>query len=440
MPPVARITAAALAAVLATLAPPAAARDQQVAIVGARILPISGPEIPDGVLLIEGGRIEAVGPRDRVKVPADAVTVDARGKVVMPGLVDTHSHVGNGSGGDASAPLQPDVRVEDSIDCRSPGFSRARAGGITTLNVMPGSGHLLSGQTLYLKARLADTIEGMTILGEDGRALGGMKMANGTNSQRDPPFPGTRSKSAALVREQYVKAQAYREKVAAGKKDPKKAPDRDLAMEALVDVLEGRRIVQHHTHRHDDILTVLRLRDEFGFRVVLHHVSEAWKVADVIAKAGVPCSVIVLDAPGGKLEARDIDMRTPGVLERAGVKVALHTDDPITDSRLFLRSAGLAVRGGMSRDGALRAMTIEGARMLDLGDRVGSLEKGKDADFIVLSGDPLSVYTHVEQTWIEGRKVFDLADPADRLRAVGGWGAGEPRVFSGCCFADGDDR
>ena len=425
------------------LAAPGVAREPAIAIVGARIIPISGPEIPDGVLIIEDDRIQSVGPSDRVKLPKDAVIVNAQGKVIMPGLVDTHSHVGGGWGADGSAPIQPDARVLDSIDCRSAGFQRAQAGGLTTLNVMPGSGHLRSGQTLYLKTKDVDTIEEMAVHDASGAIMGGMKMANGTNSQGDAPFPGTRSKSAALVREQFVKAQAYREKLAAWKKDPKdpkKEPTRDLGMEALVEVLEGKRVVHHHTHRHDDIITVLRLKKEFGFRVVLHHVSEAWKVADEIAAAGVACSVIVVDSPGGKLEARDLSLATPGILEKAGAAVSLHTDDWITDSRLFLRSAGLAVRAGMSRKGALESVTLQAARQLDLGDRIGSLERGKDADFIVLSGDPLSVWTRVEQTWIEGRKVFDLSNEKDRLWATGGWGAGEPRAFTGCCFADGGDR
>ena len=425
------------------LAAPGVAREPAIALVGARIIPISGPEIPDGVLIIEDDRIQSVGPSDRVKVPKDAVIVNAQGKVIMPGLVDTHSHVGGGWGADGSAPIQPDARVLDSIDCRSAGFQRAQAGGLTTLNVMPGSGHLMSGQTLYLKTKDVDTIEEMAVHDASGAIMGGMKMANGTNSQGDAPFPGTRSKSAALVREQFVKAQAYREKLVAWKKDPKdakKEPTRDLGMEAIIEVLEGKRVVHHHTHRHDDIITVLRLKKEFGFRVVLHHVSEAWKVADEIAAAGVACSVIVVDSPGGKLEARDLSLATPGILEKAGAAVSLHTDDWITDSRLFLRSAGLAVRAGMSRKGALESVTLQAARQLDLGDRIGSLERGKDADFIVLSGDPLSVWTRVEQTWIEGRKVFDLSNEKDRLWATGGWGAGEPRAFTGCCFADGGDR
>ena len=231
---------------------------------------------------------------------------------------------------------------------------------------MPGSGHLLSGQTLYLKLRQGGTIDDFVITLPDGRIAGGMKMANGTNSIRTPggPFPGTRAKSASLVREQFVKAQEYRDKVRAAGDDATKKPARDLAMEALVEVLDGKRIVHFHTHRHDDILTVLRLAEEFGFKLVLQHVSEGWKVADEIARAGVPASIIMIDSPGGKLETVDVAFKTGGVLEKAGVNVGFHTDDYITDSRLFLRSAGMAVRAGMSRDKALYAMTMAGARML----------------------------------------------------------------------------
>jgi imidazolonepropionase-like amidohydrolase len=260
-------------------------------------------------------------------------------------------------------------------------------------------------------------------------------MANGTNPQGEPPFPGTRAKAASLVRQRFLEAQEYRDKLAKAKDDPDEAPDRDLGLEALVEVLEGRRIVHHHTHRHDDIVTVLRIAEEFGYRVVLHHVSEAWKVADEIAAANAPCSIIMIDSPGGKLEAKDIRWENAPVLEQAGVDVAIHTDDYITDSRLFLRSAGLAVRAGMSRAKALEALTLAGARMLDLDDRVGSLEAGKDADFVVLSGDPLSVGTQVLETWVEGERVFDRSDEQDRLWAVGGWDAGWDRVGVTCCAA-----
>jgi imidazolonepropionase-like amidohydrolase len=287
---------------------------------------------------------------------------------------------------------------------------------------------------VYLKLRRARTIDDLLIKTAEGGVAGGMKMANGTNSRRDSPFPGTRGKSAALVREQFVKAQGYKEKLERAGDDAEKRPDRDLAMEALVEVLEGRRVVHHHTHRHDDVLTVIRLSREFGFRVVLHHVSEAWKVAEEIAAAGVASSIIVIDSPGGKLEARDVSYENGAALERAGALVGFHTDDGITDSRFFLRSAALAVRAGMSRAGALYGLTMAGARMLDLEDRIGTLEPGKDADFIVLSGDPLSIYTRVLETWVEGEKLFDRGREEDRLVALGGWGAGAPGAVHFECY------
>jgi len=424
------------------LAASSSAQDKPVAFVGARILPIASAPFDDGILVARGGLIVAVGPRGSVAIPSDATIVDSKGKTLMPGLVDTHSHVGGGWGADDSAPIQPSVRMLDAVNCRDSGLQRAQAGGITTINVMSGSGHLMAGQTIYLKNRDADTIDGLTYRFPDGSPMGGMKMANGTNSQDEAPFPGTRGKSAALVREQFIAAQEYRRKLTAAGDDAEKKPARDLAMEGLLEILDKKRIVHHHTHRHDDIVTVLRLAKEFDFRVVLHHVSEAWKVVDEIVAARIPCSLIVIDTPGGKLEAMDFDARSAADLEARGAPelVAFHTDDWITDSRLFLRSAALAVRAGCSRETALAGLTKNPAAMLDLGERVGTLEPGKDADVIVLSGDPLSVYTRVEQTWVEGVKVFDLSVAEDKKFAEGGWGAGQPRTENICCMGDRGDR
>jgi imidazolonepropionase-like amidohydrolase len=399
------------------------AQEAPQAFVNARIIPMAGPVIERGVLVVQDAKILAVGPASSVQVPGGAKRHDLDGKTIMPGLVDTHSHIGGGSGGDRSAPIQPDVRILDALDVRNTGIRRARAGGITTVNVMPGSGHLLSGQTLYVKLRRGSTIDDLLIRDQEGHVAGGLKMANGTNSIDDPPFPGTRAKSAALARKAFVEAIDYREKLKRAGDDPEKRPARDLGLETLLEVLDGQRVVHFHTHRHDDILTVIRLSKEFGFKPVLQHVSEGWKVADEIAKAGLACSVIVLDSPGGKIEAKDVSLTTGAVLDKAGVLVGFHTDDYITDSRLFLRSAALAVRAGLARERALAALTTAGAQMLGLEQRIGSLEAGKDADFIVLSGDPLSVYTHVEQTWIGGEKVFDRSNAEDRLYAVGGYGA-----------------
>lgn len=414
------------------------AQERPRAFVGARLIPISSTDIAGGTLVVHRGKIIAIGPKDDVKIPENAEQIDVSDKVIMPGLICTHSHVGGGWGGDGSAALHPDCRILDSINVRDAGLQKAQAGGLTTLNVMPGSGHLLSGQTIYLKLKDGRSIEDLAIRDEAGNILGGMKMANGTNSRGDAPFPGTRAKAAALVRAQFVKAQEYREKLKKAEADPDKKPDRDLAMEGLIEVLEGRRVVHFHTHRHDDILTAIRLSQEFGFKVVLHHLSEGNMVAEEIAKAGVPCSIILVDSPGGKLEAMNLLFETGAALEKAGVLTAFHTDDGITDSRLFLRMAALGVRGGMSREKALEALTLAPAKMIDLDGRIGSLDVGKDADFIVLTGDPLSVYSKVLLTYVEGKKVFDRSNPKDRLYAVGGYGAGIDHVMITCC--DGTDH
>lgn len=398
---------------------PAAAQDRAIAFTGARILTMSGEPVENGTLLIKDGKIVAVG--NNVAVPAEAERISVNGRVIMPGIVDTHSHIGQVAGADGSGPIQPEVRAMDSIDPLSTSIDKARAGGVTSANIMPGSGHLMSGQTFYIKLRKGRTIEDVAFAMKDGAALGGMKMANGTNPMGGSGFPGTRAKSASLVREALVEAKGY----CAGDRK-----QRELAKDALCEVLSGERLVHFHTHRADDIMTVLRLKREFGFDVLIQHGTETWKVAEELAKAGIPVSNITLDSPGGKLETVDLKMDNAAILEREGVLVSIHSDDPIVDSRMMLREGALAVRGGMSRDGALRALTINGARQMRLDARVGSLEAGKDADFIVLDGDPLSIYTHVLETWVEGTKLFDRNRPEDLLMATGGFGAGSPMEAS----------
>lgn len=416
------------------------AQEKPIAFINAKIIPIVGTPIEQGFLIVQNGKILAIGDHKKSDLKAGFQEFDLRGKVIMPGLIDTHSHIGEGSGADGSSPIQPDVRLLDGLNPRAASIQRAQSGGITTANVMPGSGHLNSGQTLYIKLRDgAIKVDDLLIWETPNKYAGGIKFANGTNPIRSGGgnFPGTRAKSAALVRDQFIKAKEYQAKIAKAAGDSSKLPPRDLAMETLVEALEGKRVVHFHTHRHDDIMTVIRLKKEFGLKVVLQHVSEAWKVADEIAKSKLPSSIIMIDSPGGKLETLDVSMTNAAALEKNGALVGFHTDDNITDSRWFLRSAGMAVRFGMSREKALYGMTMAGAIMLELDKKIGSLETGKDADFIVLSGDPLSVYTKVLETWVEGKKVFDRNNPNDYLIQVGGLGAGNDKHQHIDCF-DGD--
>src|SRR5262245_49543008 len=256
---------------------------------GATVLTVSHGEIADADLVIDKGKIVSVGKRGQVDLPANAQIQDVSGKVIIPGLVDTHSHIGiharpsidaHSDGNESSGAVQPGIRAVDAIWPSDPGIRMATAGGVTTANIMPGSGNAIGGHTLYVKLR-GGTLEQMMVT--PGRVEGGLKMANGENPKRSygsrSQPPGTRMRLAALQREQFIKArdyqrkwQAYRdEQAACGEGKKIQPPDRDLGMDTLVEVLERRRTVHFHSHRADDIRTVLRLRDEFGFEVVLQH-------------------------------------------------------------------------------------------------------------------------------------------------------------------------
>ncbi len=412
---------------------------------GARVHTVAGPVIENGTLIIDDGRIVDVGPSEKVAVPAGAKVIDVTGKVIIPGLVDSHSHLGvysrpalkaNSDGNETTDPVTSIVRALDSLNPFDPGIRMANAGGITTANIMPGSANVIGGQTIYVKLR-GYSPEQMWF--ESPHVLGGLKMANGENPKRayggKGKAPSTRMKVAALQRAELIKAQEYlakwqryREKVTdfdkanggrqppgdsdkksdSKKDDPPTAPERNIALEPLVDVLLKKRTVHFHTHRADDILTVLRLRKEFGFDLVIQHGTEAYKVLDEIAKAGVPVSLTIPDSPGGKAEVVGFIEECAAEMTKAGIKVHVNTDDPVTESRFLLRTAAITVRGGLSPDEALKTITINPAQALRLDERVGSLEKGKDADFVVLSGEPFSVYSRVLETYIDGKRVFAL--------------------------------
>ncbi len=419
----------------------------------ARIHTVSGSVIESGTLVVTDGRIVDVGASDKVAIPVGAKVIDVAGKVIIPGLVDSHSHLGvysrpavnaNSDGNEVTDPITSIVRALDSLNPFDPGIRMANAGGITTANIMPGSANVIGGQTIYVKLR-GYSPEQMWF--ETPHVLGGLKMANGENPKKayggKGKAPSTRMKVAALQRAELVKAQEYlakwdkyRQKLAefdAKKADDKKPeskedvaspptpPERSLSLEPLAEVLQKKRTVHFHTHRADDILTVLRLRREFDFDLVIQHGTESYKVLDEIAKAGVPISLTIPDSPGGKAEVVGFIEECAAELTKAGIKVHVNTDDPVTESRFLLRTAAVTVRGGLSTDDALKAITLYPAQALKLDHRVGSLEKGKDADFVVLSGEPFSVYSRVLETYIDGKRVFALSDERDRSFQTGGY-------------------
>ncbi len=401
-----------------------------------RLHPVSGPPINNAVLIIQDGKILAVGMQRAVAIPPEASVQELPDAVIVPGLVDTHSHIGlwsrpavsaNSDGNEVTGPVQPGLRALDAVNADDPGIKMAVAGGITTANIMPGSANAIGGQTVYVKLR-GHTINEMRI--EDSKTLGGLKMANGENpkgayGRAKGLAPFTRMKIASLQREQFIKAREYREKWAKFRKadaDEKATrPEVDLALESLVEVLDHKRTVHFHCHRADDLLSAVRIAEEFDFDLVLQHGTEGYRVSDELAKKKIPVSLTLVDSPGGKLEVMGLLEENAAILEKAGILVALNTDDSITESRFFLRTGSMAMRGGMSEDATLRALTLNGAKMLKLDHRIGSLEKGKDADFVVLSGSPFSVYTQVLATYIDGVKHFDRMKKRDWTYQAGGF-------------------
>lgn len=408
-----------------------------VALTNATVHPGDGPAILNGVVLVQDGKIVAVGPAGKVAIPKDAAVRDLAGMVIIPGLVDSHSHLGifsrpgvqaNSDGNEASGPVQPGLRALDAVNPDDPGIRMAVAGGLTTANIMPGSGNAIGGQTIYVKLR-GGTIEAMRV--DASGVLGGLKMANGENPKNfnfasRKAAPGTRMKTFALQRETFLKARDYQAQWARHKealaKDPKAAPpERDIAMEPLVEVLEKKRTVHFHCHRADDLMSALRLAREFGFEIVLQHASEGYKIIPELKAAGASVSLTVVDSPGGKAEVAGLIEENAKALADAGVRVAINTDDPVTESRFYLRTGSIALRGGMTEQQALEALTVNPARMLRLDHKVGAIKPGLDADLVILSGPPFSVYTQVLETWIDGEARFRRSRPEDARYQAGGF-------------------
>lgn len=393
------------------------------AITNGKVMTISQGTFEPGTVLVEGGRIVAVG--QDVAIPDGAEVYDATGKVVTPGLIDAHCHVGlfpegvgweYSDGNECTDPITPHLRALDAVHPEDPAFKELVAAGVTTVLTGPGSGNLIGGQWVCLKTAPRPTVEQMVLL-----EPAGMKMALGENPKRvyseQKKLPTTRMGNAAALRSALVEAQNYlekwrryeedRHKVAAGDQnaEPPKPPERDLKLEALGKLLRREMKARVHAHRADDMLTAIRIAEEFGLDLTLEHATEGYKIADILATKGIPVTVGPILFSRVKYELREMTPRNPGLMAKAGVKVAIQTDEMSAVKYLTINAA-LAVREGMPEDEALKAITLNAAEIIGVADRVGSLEVGKDADVVVFSGHPLDYLTVVELVVVDGQVAY----------------------------------
>ena len=382
--------------------------DQMLAITNVRIITVTQGTIERGTVLIDGGQIRAVG--EEIAVPAAAEVIDGAGKVLTPGLIDAHSHAGLdeegfGSEGrdynEATDPATPWLRAIDGINPSEMGLRDAAANGITTVCVVPGSANVIGGEGVIIHTH-GDVVDEMVVSRDAG-----LKVAFGENPKRvyqdQKKMPTTRMGTAAVLRENLVKATNYMTRIEKGQRDPDKAPDRDLRMETLVRVLRREIPLRAHAHRADDIMTALRIAEEFKVRIVIEHATEGHKIADQLARRQVPAVVGPSLSSRSKVELQQLDFTTPAILTKAGVKVALTLDHPVIPLKYLPVVAALAIRAGLPEEEAWKAITINPAEILGIGQRVGSIEVGKAADLVLWSGDPLDVRSRAEQTIIGGR-------------------------------------
>lgn len=375
------------------------------AVAGGTIFTMAGRIIDKGTLLVDKGKIRGV--ENGIVLPPGTDSIDATGKVVMPGLIDAHTHVGiveeiyREEGDDCNEitdPVTPHLRAIDAIDPADLGFRDALAGGVTTVVTGPGSANVIGGEMAAVKT-CGKIIDDMIV-----RFPVGLKAALGENPKRsygrEKKTPATRMASAALLREALTRGQTYVKKIADG------SVDKDLKMEALAKVLRREIPLRVHAHRADDIMTAVRVAREFQVDLVIEHCTEGHIIAEELAEMGVPAVIGPVITNRAKVEMQRITLQTAKVLADAGVLFAIMTDHPVVPIQYLSVSAALAVKGGLTVNAALRAVTIDAAKILRLDRHLGSLEPAKDADFIILDRHPFDFLCRVEQVFINGVKVY----------------------------------
>lgn len=367
---------------------------------------------PDGYLLIQDGKIAAVGPSS--EAPTDPETLDLAGKTVLPGFVDAHCHLGmwedglgfeGDDGNEATDPVTPQLRAIDALNPLDRTFAEARQSGVTTVLTGPGSANAIGGQWAALKTvgrRIDDMVLDPAI---------GMKFALGENPKitynEKNVTPVTRMATASLIREQLRKAARYLDdKERADEDEDFDEPEFDAKCEALIPVLEGKQKAFFHAHRADDIFTAVRIAKEFKLDLVLVHGTEGYLVRDILAEENVPVIAGPILCDRSKPELRNLAVENPALLDQAGILTALCTDHPVIPIQYLPLTAGIAVGAGMERERALKAITIHAARAVGIDDRVGSLAPGKDADIAVFDGDPCSPYTRPRMVMIDGKWII----------------------------------
>jgi imidazolonepropionase-like amidohydrolase len=380
----------------------------------ATILTASHGTIERGDILIKDGKIAAVGAN--LKAPADSQIIDGTGQFVMPGIIDCHSHIAvDGDVNEGSVSVSSMVNIADVLNSDDISIYRDLAGGVTVANVLHGSANSIGGQTVVIKLRWGQPAEKLPFEG----ALPGIKFALGENPKRsnfraDPPrYPATRMGVEETIRGAFTEARDYKKswddynkRTAAGEKNLG-APRRDLKLDPLVEVLEGKRYVHAHCYREDEILMLLRVAKEFGFKVqTFQHVLEGYKVADEIAAAGTGASTFS-DWWAYKVEAYDAVPYNAALMTRRGVVVSINSDDAAEATHLNQEAAKSIHYGGLTHDEALKLVTLNPAIQLGIDKRVGSIDVGKDADLVIYNHDPMSVYAVVQKTLIDGRIYFD---------------------------------